>query len=71
MSLTTAHAKLSQYAHQFREGTRRRRIFVWLSAVILELDCALDGLGGASRRIRAERSRRQACPRAETVTEGV
>jgi hypothetical protein len=38
-----------------------------LSGFLLELDLVLSGLGGASRRIRKDRARRQSAPRVETV----
>lgn len=41
-----------------------RRGWKRTSSLLLELDLILSGLGGASRRIRAERKRRAALPRA-------
>lgn len=62
MSLTTRSASLSQYAHTFREGSRRRRVFVWLSKAVQELDLLLSGLSGASREIHNARRERQSLP---------
>lgn len=41
-----------------------QRGWVRMSEFLLELDCWLSGLGGASRRIRRERKRRRQAPRA-------